>query len=399
MYTKTLAAIGLYSLVLSCSGSKKAAVTNTDITSLKFTVEAAPEWTNLLDRKKGWFGADGIFAIPSTGNDKTDSTSDITILFSDTMIGEIENERPKPGFIMVHNSVALLKGNQPKEENIQFSWKATVPRNDGSFFRPQTPNAKPGDYYWLGDGFVNQEMNDNTYVFCYRIRDTADGMFLFTQVGNAMIVLPKGSKPPYTDQRQLDAPIFAIDNTAKYPNNYISYGSAVYVNTKKAGAPNPDGYVYVYGVGGDNKKVMVARVKPESFEQFDQWRYWDGKGWNADIMQSATIADRASNELSVTPLPDGRYAMVFQTDGIGNTVGLRLSTTPYGPFGPIIKVWDCTEQKEAKNFIVYNAKAHPALSQPGEMLISYNVGSFDFWNDVKNYSNFYRPRFIRLKLQ
>ena len=386
-------------ILFSCSGTKHAAVTNTDINTLNFTVEEAPEWTKILNRKSGWFGADGIFAIPSDGVDKTDSTSDITILFSDTMIGEIVKERPKEGFIMVHNSVSLLKGNEPKEENIAFKWKKTEARNAGSFFAPQTPNAKPGDYYWLGDGFVNQELGDKTYIFCYRIRDTADGAFLFTQVGNGMIILPKGSKPPYTDQRQVDAPIFAVDNTAKYPNNYISFGSAVFANTKKAGAPHPDGYVYVYGVGGDIKKVMVARVKPADFEKFDQWRYWDGTTWNTDIMKSATIADRASNEISVTPLPDGRYAMVFQTDGIGNTVGLRLSTTPYGPFGPIIKVWDCTEQKEGKNFIVYNAKAHPALSKPGEMLISYNVGSFDFWNDVKNYSNFYRPRFIRVKLQ
>ena len=78
-------------------------------------------------------------------------------------------------------------------------------------------------------------------------------MFLFTQVGNGMIILPKGSKPPYEDQRQVDAPIFTIDSTAKYPNNYISFGSAVF-RIQKAGAPHADGYVYVYGIGGDNKK-------------------------------------------------------------------------------------------------------------------------------------------------
>lgn len=390
-----IAAAGLF----SCSGAKHAVVTNTDITTLKYTIAPAPEWTNLLNRKSGWFGADGIFAIPSNGVDKADSSIETTILFSDTMLGDIVNDRPKPGFIMVHNSVALLKGFEPIEENIKFTWKKTASRNEGSFFVPNTPNAKEGDYYWLGDGFVNHSLNDKTYIFCYRVRDTADNAFLFQQVGNALIILPKGSKPPYTNQQQVDAPIYAVDNTAKYPNNYISFGSAIFPNTKDAGAINPDGYVYVYGVGGDNKKVMVSRVKPGNFEDFSKWRYWDGTTWQTDILKSATIADRASNELSVTPLPDGRYAMVFQTDGIGTAVGLRLSTTPYGPFGPIIKVWECTEQKEGKNFIVYNAKVHPSLSKPGEMLISYNVGSFDFWNDVNNHNNFYRPRFLRLTLQ
>jgi Domain of unknown function (DUF4185) len=389
----------LLSVLYSCGSTKQSAVANTDINNLKFTVEEASEWTKLLNRQHGWFGADGIFVLPANGVDKADSTVENTILFSDTMLGDIVNDRPASGFIMIHNSVALLKGYEPKEENIEFKWKATKPRKEGSFFIPQTPNAKPDDYYWLGDGFVNHELGDKSYIFCYRIRDTADNAFLFQQVANAMIILPKGSKPPYTDQRQVDAPIYAVDNTAKYPNNYISFGSAVFPNTKSAGAPNPDGYVYVYGVGGDVKKVMVARVKSAEFEDFSKWRYYDGSTWQTDILKSATIADRASNELSVTPLPDGRYAMVFQTDGIGNSVGLRLSTTPYGPFGPIIKIWDCTEQKEGKNFIVYNAKVHPSLSKPGEMLISYNVGSFDFWNDVKDHSNFYRPRFIRVKLQ
>ena len=90
--------------------------------------------------------------------------------------------------------------------------------------------------------------------------------------------------------------------------------------------------------------------------------------------------------------------MVFQTDGIGKSVGLRLSHHPEGPFGPIIKLWECKEPDIAKNFIVYNAKAHPNLSKPNELLISYNVNSFDFWNDIKVFPNLYRPRFIRVKL-
>src|SRR5205085_5944502 len=98
-----------------------------------------------------------------------------------------------------------------------------------------------------------------------------------------------------------------------------------------------------------------------------------------------------------TQLKDGRYAMVFQTDGIGTTVGLRLSNSPKGPFGPIIKIWECQEPKIGKNFIVYNAKVHSNLSKPNELLISYNVNSFDFWKDILTYPNLYRPRFIKVK--
>jgi hypothetical protein len=113
----------------------------------------------------------------------------------------------------------------------------------------------------------------------------------------------------------------------------------------------------------------------------------------------ANIAGRASNELSLTPLPDGRYALVFQVDGMSSSVGLRLGLSPTGPFGPVIQLWECPEVKENKRYFTYNAKAHPNLSGPGELLISYNVNSFDFFNQIKINPNLYRPRFIKISFQ
>ena len=72
--------------------------------------------------------------------------------------------------------------------------------------------------------------------------------------------------------------------------------------------------------------------------------------WNADINKVANITDRASNELSVSPLPDGRYAMVFQTDGLGKDVGMRLSNHPEGPFGPVIKIMALQRTRYRKKF-------------------------------------------------
>jgi hypothetical protein len=77
----------------------------------------------LLNRQHGWFGADGIFVLPANGVDKADSSVENTILFSDTMLGDIVNDRPKPGYIMIHNSVALLKGYEPKEEKFNSNGK------------------------------------------------------------------------------------------------------------------------------------------------------------------------------------------------------------------------------------------------------------------------------------
>jgi hypothetical protein len=103
--------------------------------------------------------------------------------------------------------------------------------------------------------------------------------------------------------------------------------------------------------------------------------------------------------LSVSPLPDGRYALVFQTDGLGNDVGLRLGLSPQGPFGPVIKLYHAPENDMNKSLVPYNAKVHTNLSNPGELLISYNVISLDFFNDIKRWGHHYHPRFIRVKLE
>ncbi|WP_066836279.1 DUF4185 domain-containing protein [Rufibacter ruber] len=372
---------------------------NTDINSLKFKVEEAPEWTALFKRNSGWFGADGIFAIPKNGVDTAGAgkSTETMLVFSDTMIGDIKDGKLSPGYKMIHNSVAIIKGSTPSPENITFYWDKNAAGQHKSVFEPKTPATKDGDYYWLGDGFVNTAKNNDTYIFGYRVRDTGAQVFGFQEVGNALIIIPAGSKPPFKDQRQMDTPFYLAGSN---PEEYGSLGAGIFVNTKEAGAPKPDGYVYVYGVRGKAKNVILARVLPADIENFGKWRYWDGAGWSEDINKLANITDRASNELSVTPLPDGRYAMVFQTDGIGRTVGLRLGLSPQGPFGPIINLWDCTEDiKMDKDFIVYNAKVHSNLSEPGELLISYNVNSFDFFKDILVHPNLYRPRFIKVKLQ
>ncbi|MEO6638559.1 MAG: DUF4185 domain-containing protein [Ginsengibacter sp.] len=368
---------------------------NTDLKTLRFTVEEAMDWSGLFLRSSGWLGGDGIFAIPNNGVDTVGAgqNQETVLLFSDTIFGDIINDSIQPGFKMVHNSVAIIKGNEPVKNKIEFFVNKKDNGDPESMFMPSTPNSQPGDYYWLGDGFVNPAMADATYIFGYRVRDTSAASFGFKEVGNTIIKIPAGSKPPFKEQQQMDTPFF-IEGSS---DTYGSFGACIFANTKEAYSPNADGYIYIYGLRGKAKNVIVARVLPAEFENFSQWRFWDGSKWNADKNSVAGIADHASNELSVSPLKDGRYAMVFQKDGISTTVGLRLSNHPEGPFGPIIKLYDCQEGKTAKSFIMYNAKAHSNLSQPNELLISYNVNSFDFWNDIKKYPNLYRPRFIKVK--
>ncbi len=399
--TNGAAIIAAAVFLMSCSGEKTQdkANANTDsarLTQLKFTVEPAADWTNIFIRKSGWFGGDGIFALTRNGKESPGSSeSDETIIwFSDTMIGEIEGDSLQPGSVMINNSVAIINNGKP-DSTISFKWDRTEDNKPKSVFVPSTQATNKGEYYWLGDGFVNHKKNNDIYIFGYRIvTDKAANAFGFREMGNTLITVPAGSQPPFRGQKQVDIPFLLGKDVATHG----SFGAGVLVNTSEAGAATPDGYVYIYGVRGKNKEVMVARVLPENIDSFNEWRFWDGNGWNQNVAAVKPVADRASNELSVTPLSDGRYLMVFQVDGVGKYIALRLGASPAGPFGPIINVYDVSGDIEKdKDIFPYNAKAHPVLSKPGELLISYNVNSFDFFNDIKILPHLYRPRFIWLK--
>ena len=360
-----------------------------DLQHLSFTVEEAPEWTNLFIRSSGWFGADGIYALPSDGARSKGArpSSKNMFIFSDTMVGDIKDGVLQPGYTMPHNSVAYLNGDEPKANDINFHWAADATGKPVSLFIPHTSSAGKQDYYWLGDGFVNTVLH-KTYIFAYRMHNmsTKDD-WSFKEMETILIVLPKGSKPPFTDQQQIETPLHY--QNGKADNSSGGFGAGIFVNTKKAGAPLPDGYVYVYGVRGRGGNLIVSRVLPKDFEDFGAWRFWDGKTWNADKEQAIYLTNGVSNELSVSPLPDGRYILVFQLGGMGADVAFRIGASPIGPFGSVHKIYHATVTN--KDYFTYNAKAHPSLSKPGELLITYNQNSFNFWKQLPLNPHLYHP--------
>ena len=390
MNIPNLACIAFVSLaVVSCGDSRKTSDTP-DPLKIAFKVEPAPEWTALFKRKHGWFGGDGIFAIPFSGND---SISDSTLfIFSDTMVGEIKDDSLQPGYVMVNNSAMMLKGREPLDDRAEFLINTDKGQKPATLFTPASSDIAKGDYYWLGDGFVNHAMDTSFLLFAYRIRNTNDGSpFPFREVGNNLIVIPKGSKFPYRDQKQYDLP-FSKDGDSLY----VSYGAGVLANTAAAGVEHPDEYIYVYGVRGKAKELLVSRVKASQVTQFSAWQFYNGSDWNSSPSQARAVSDSVSNELSVTPIAGGRYALIYQYAGLMPTIYMQTGDSPVGPFGPRQKIWSTSDDIKEKGLFTYNAKAHPAISKPGELLVSYNVNSFDFFNQIKKIPDLYRPRFVRI---
>ncbi|MCB0664276.1 MAG: DUF4185 domain-containing protein [Saprospiraceae bacterium] len=358
--------------------------------SLSYRVEPAPEWTGLFYRKSGWFGGDGIFSIPLDGRDVYDPAREVLFIFSDTYVGEVVDNKPV-GDTMVNNSTAIFKGATAGPENMTFVINKDASGHPVSFFQPKDA-AENGTYFWLGDGFVNRELEGKMYIFAYHIRKTGENVFDFEEVDVSILVLPPESRPPFKKYDIIETP-FHLDLPSIGSG---SLGAGIFVNTSWSGAAFPDGYIYIYGCIGQEKNLVAARVKAGDFEKIEQWEYYTGTKWSQNIGDINAITNSVSNELSLTPLNDGRYLLTFQVLGISDKVGIRIATTPVGPFSEIQEIYRTPEIDE--NLLPYNAKAHPAISRPGELLISYNTITFDFWNDIKKDAHIYRPRFIRLIL-
>ena len=369
-----------------------------DYSKTKLTTKTVPDWAEMLRHDSGWIGADGIYCTNLNGVDKPGQMNDASetmFWFSDCIIGTIDTKADtlQGKWQMMNNSVAYFKGADPDPAAIQYFWRKDSAGNPLSMFEPTTPKSQPGYYYWLGDGFMNHAKDSTIYIFAYLVRNVPGSIFPFEDLGVSLIALPKGSRPPFEQQKQYDTPLFFTNEKGK-----PVFGIAVLPNTAGAGAPRPDGYIYVYGVRGGNKELLVARVQDSQFEDFSQWRYWDGFGWNTDPNACAALTDNISNEMSVSFMADGRVIAAYQPKSNGTSaVVVAAGATPWGPFQPAKKVWETPESYDDLDFYTYNAKGHPNLSKPGEILISYNVNSFDFLDDIVKHPYHLRPRFISVK--
>ena len=351
-----------------------------------YSVQAAPEWTALFIRSQGWLGADGIYSIPLNGNDAGASGDTVLFVFSDTMYGDTSDTRQ----VMINNSVMLLTGNAPREGNARFM--VNVGDDTTSMFRPSTPKTQPGDYYWLGDGVVDHAAGDSLYIFGYRIRNTHDGSkFPFRQVGTTLLICPPHTAD-FAKSRQVDLPMVSPSDD---PVATI-FGAGIYASTTPSGAPDPDGYIYIYGIRGTRKELIAARTKAGALERFSSWEFHTSRGWSKDLTEAAALADSVSNEMSVSAIGHGQYALIYQLGGIFSEICLRIGSTPAGPFGPRMVLWNTSAELTDKDIYTYNAKAHPALSKPGELVISYNMNSFNFLEQMKKTPTFYHPRFIKV---
>jgi hypothetical protein len=341
----------------------------------------ADEWTRLFDRRSGWIGADGIYSVPLDGRDGLASAtpaSRTAFIFSDTRIGTVDPRSltyDQTGF--VNNSSAVLVGNRADPDRATF----VIPEN-GAF----------GNGFWMNDGIA---IGDTLYATGF----APDANWNAARVD--LIAVPiVGGVPDYAAVRRTeDVGLLVRDSTY-----IVMFGVGI--------TPSEDGWVYVYGyrnrLADGQKDLVCARVRRDSFADIATWRFWSGTAWSPDVTVSADDAavlhPDVSTELSVTPIPTGRYAgkylLVYLRNVNSTGLEYAVGTSPIGPFSAGVRFYNCPEPYIYESLTegatyCYNAKAHPSLSEHGRLLISYNVNQYG--GDPLT-TEIYRPRFVWLDL-
>lgn len=380
--------------------------THNKIDRSNYTIQPATRWTQLFNRQTGWTGGDGIYSIKLPKSFKNNLTrnkkaGDILFLFSDSVIDTLMGGKPSSnGFTMIHNAVAILNGTTADDNALHFYWPTNSAKKPASVFMPAgqfDTQGKPVDdsiYYWLGDGISYQPNNNKKQdtdtalaIFSYKMINTSSAPFGFKDIDNELLLTDVN----FNVLKSVKIPVLASGN----------FGAGIYKETfknkkTKKTASSADAYIYIYGVRGPHKGLVVARTNNNDLANPANWQYLSAGGWSKDIQSCIEIAAHVSNELSITRTPSGQYALIYQLDGIQPYIGMQLAPTPYGPFGRVDTIWHCAEPTPTNKLLVYNAKAHPSLSPKGKMLISYNVNSLDFLNKLREEPTFYRPRFLWL---
>lgn len=305
-----------------------------------------------------WSGADSTFSARLPGGRELWS-------FSDTLIGPVNADGSRPADTpFVNNSFVVT-------DHGRFS---TV---IGGSAQAPAANAVPDDpsaWYWSGDPTVSGQYLEVPYLEFHR---TGTGPFDFAFLKNVL--------------GRFDAHTLRLIGVTDLPSaTGINWGAY----TLRDGA-----YTYVYGVEDLSSVKYLHLARVSGGDLAGPWQFFTGSGWSDDETASARLMDGVSNEISVSPLGTG-YELITQdtTEQFSTHIVAYFSCSPSGPFTGKSVVYSTPETGAAgsygnPNVFTYNPHAHPELSHGNELLISYNVNSFDV-NDVFADASVYRPRFV-----
>lgn len=299
----------------------------------------------------GWTASDATYSMPLPDGK-------IMWMFGDTFLGKVRADRSRANGALIRNTIVIQ--NQDELETL---FQGTL-NSPAAYVSPTNKE----EWYWPLDATI---ANNEIHWMLGRLENTeVSGIWSFRYTGFDLAVL---DLQDYSLQKIIP----------KVTDPDISYGSCILEDGQ---------YTYLYGISTRpfRKRAHIARV--ESGDLTRNWTFYDGTSWVVEP-SDFVIQQGVSDQFSV--LKDGnKYYLVTHEIIFGKRIFIAESDAPEGPFVNI-RVLYCTPESGG-NIFTYNSFVHPELSEEGELRISYNINSFDFYDILENV-DLYRPKFISIK--
>ncbi len=362
----------------------------------------APEWNRLLAQRHGWAGADGIYSTPFGGADNVPNHTRTLLMFGDTFIGSRISGTDKRSLdtVMINNSGCILREGTADPSQAQFLYRKMEDGTPACLISPDKKALGIEDsdsFFWGQDSMI---LYGRYYAFPLIVREDPQGVegYQFAVEGAAFISAPvENGEVLWDEMEQTKSPLVYRNADG----GELVFGAAIFRNTEEAKAPDPDGYIYIYGYQSEwiEKNLYAARIREADFPQWDKMEYYDGTAWNPAIEKAACLCRNVSCEMSLSPyfgkLYQGKYIVVFTEYTNSPIVSCRIADSPVGPFSDIIRLYHCPEPELGYSIYTYNAKAHPGLSEPGRLLVSYNTNACSMEAN-QELAMIYSPRFFEI---
>ncbi len=370
------------------------------------TVTVDAPWEAVFDRTDGWIGGDAIYSTPLPGGD-------VLWMFADTFLGQVRDGRRQKGVRMVNNTLARhalsQDGTPPEPESVRFRWGAMEDaQRPKAWIEPDRKltagRAQHGDWYWLADATLapDAEGRDRLVMFLWRTARALDNGLGFRTAGNALAIVDNpGDDWSAWQPRQYAIPdsFSTRDRDDTTPTTEILWGSEVLLDAGPDGKP----VLYIFGCRLPQKaanELVLAMAPAGKVEDVARWKFRTADGWSENLRDAAALATFLTTEFSVTPRTiAGKkvWVLIHSEPFFGTRIMARTAPAMHGPWSSARPIYQVPHIDRDKKHFTYAAKAHPELSKPDELLVSYVVNSFDFGESATN-AGIYRPRFIRVPL-
>jgi hypothetical protein len=334
-----------------------------------------PAFERLFRRDEGWIGSDAIYSIPLPDESWL-------WVFGDTLVGEVRGGR-RSNVSMVNNSFGRQRGFGT-DMQVELHLQRDAQGRTTSFV---TPRDKPG-YFWIWDGLV---VDGRLYLFTTRL--TSPGTitaFDWKLLDQSVVIVENPLDPPAQwRHHQVDFPHGHFSETSEYlwGLDVVQEGEWIYTFGTRRGAAT------------DPRELVLARVAPRDFLQFDRWQFHARGEWVADPRQSSALAAGVGTEGSITWLPGYRLWAYVYSPPLDATIQIRAARTLTGPWSDPQSLYTCPDPQRNPRIFCYAAKGRILPGTRNELLVSYATNSFEMLPDVSADAEIYQPRFVRVMLE